>query len=119
MSINNAGTALSGVPVMPSLSPSYVPPEQFGATAIRQLVALLPDILAARQRDPVSLVEAIAKAREKGMNELAGKLERQLTISLPEPDSKEHDHEEGISADAPPPPLPAAPAPQLNGAAAS
>jgi len=116
--------ALNSVPMMssgygtmnvgPIANPVYSPPEQFGAQAIRQLVALLPDILAARQRDPVQLVEAIAVAREKGLTDLADKLQRQLLIAMPDaeaPHEHHEQHEEGIPADAAPPPVPALPAP--------
>lgn len=106
----NLQAAFNGVPAsnfslsIPAALPAAAQPEQFGASAIRQVIALLPDLLAARHRDPQSLVEAIATAREKGMDDLAAKLERQLIIALPE--------DEGAADPAPPAP----PSLALNGA---
>jgi len=57
-------------------------PEQFGARAIRELVALVPEVAAkvtqAMRQSPASLVEAIASAKEKGLAALAEKLEAKL-----------------------------------------
>lgn len=84
-------------------------PEQFGAKAIRELVASVPEVaseiaraIADAVRDPRQTVEAIAMARSRGLEDLANKLERQLTGDAPErskpaqgsskSESAEHEH---------------------------
>jgi hypothetical protein len=74
---------------VPQAGPSVLYPggnarnvEQFGARAVRELVALAPDIIAkvmkSARESPLSLVGAIHAAHEKGMTELATKLEAKL-----------------------------------------
>lgn len=62
--------------------PPMVSPEQFGATAIRQMVNLIPDAVATVVRgitqSPERLVAAITAARERGNDALAEKLEARL-----------------------------------------
>jgi hypothetical protein len=98
--IATSGTTLYGSDSysVPAMSNPYAAPEQFGARAIRELVGLAPTIAAAAanwKQTPTSLVEAIGKAREQGLKELAEKLETKLsemfgqaeplTAALPEP----------------------------------
>jgi hypothetical protein len=65
-----------------SSGPAIAGPEQFGATAIRQLVNLVPEAIEGMRRaqleDPAKLVAAIATAKERGLDALADKLERRL-----------------------------------------
>ncbi len=57
-------------------------PEQFGATAVRQMVSLVPDaidkIVRGITQSPERLVLAITAARERGQDALADKLEARL-----------------------------------------
>ncbi len=53
-------------------------PEQFGAKAIRELVSLIPEVLAAHSNSPEKLMAAIALAKEKGHDEIAATLTERL-----------------------------------------
>jgi hypothetical protein len=74
--------------------------EQFGARAIRELVTLVPEIAAkvaqSLRQSPANLVEAIHSAKEKGLVELAAKLEAKLLDAIddvePAPVPAVHDH---------------------------
>jgi hypothetical protein len=57
---------------------SYSNPEQFGASAIRQLVALVPEIVNAQANTPDKLMAAIALAEEKGHHDIAKALKKKL-----------------------------------------
>lgn len=57
---------------------SYSNPEQFGASAIRQLVALVPEIMSAQANTPDKLMAAIALAEEKGHDDIAKALKKKL-----------------------------------------
>jgi len=65
--------------------PASSNPEQFGASAIRQLVNSAPDVAArfaeAFSNSPARQVEAIATARSRGLSSLADKLEARLLSS--------------------------------------
>ena len=52
--------------------------ETFGARIMRELFALMPSALRKTNEDPLSIVAAIADARERGMYDLATKLEHRL-----------------------------------------
>jgi hypothetical protein len=56
--------------------PPEVASETFGARIMRELLALLPTIR--KSEDPLTIVAAIADARERGMSDLAAKLEQKL-----------------------------------------
>lgn len=59
--------------------PAEVASETFGARMLRELFALLPSALHKQQNDdPLAIVAAIANARERGMHDLAAKLEQKL-----------------------------------------
>jgi len=68
-----------------ALSPSP-PMENFGTTAIRELIAAAKSFRN-NGSDPVKVVEALALAREKGMDDVAKELETQLGVKkeLPAP----------------------------------
>ena len=61
-------------------------PEQFGARAIRELVGLAPNIAQtfakAMRLSPLNIIAAIASAREKGLTDLAERLEAALIGDL-------------------------------------
>jgi hypothetical protein len=57
---------------------SYSNPEQFGASAIRQLVALVPEIVSAQANTPDKLMTAIVLAEEKGHHDIAQALKKKL-----------------------------------------
>lgn len=66
------------------------PPEQvsetFGARIMRELFALMPSVLRNKNNeDPLVIVAAIADARERGMPDLAAKLEQKLIGTPLEP----------------------------------
>jgi hypothetical protein len=72
-------------------------PEQFGAKAIRELVAVAPRLAEAFARapndSPEKLVEAVKKARDLGMDELAERIEARLLDWASPPDEPEQGHE--------------------------
>ena len=57
---------------------SYSNPEQFGASAIRQLVSLVPEILGSQNNSPDKLMAAIVLAEEKGHHDVAESLKKKL-----------------------------------------
>ena len=63
------------MPAMPA-GAAMGPPEQFGAQAIRQLVALLPDVMS--KRTPTELLRAMKDARDMGLNDVAEELRKEL-----------------------------------------
>ncbi len=69
---------------MESLTSADDPPhpevasETFGARILRELFALMPSMLPKHNEDPLTLVAAIADARERGMPDVAAKLEQRL-----------------------------------------
>lgn len=67
--------------------PPEVASETFGARVMRELLAMLPAIRAEKssREDPLSIVAAIADARERGMPDLAAKLEQKLLGTPLEP----------------------------------
>lgn len=93
--------------------PAEVASETFGSRIMRELFALLPTLRNKNAEDPVAdpvrLVTAIADARERGMHELAAKLEEKLVGTSLEPaqitktevvtDSYEHGFLEGSMQD--------------------
>jgi hypothetical protein len=58
--------------------PPEVASETFGARMVRELLATLPKLLPKHNEDPLTLVAAIADARERGMPDVASKLEQRL-----------------------------------------
>jgi hypothetical protein len=88
--------------------PTEVASETFGARILRELLATMPGILR-KTEDPALLVAAIADARERGMPDLAAKLEQKLMGTPLEPakitraevveDSYEHGFVEGSMQD--------------------
>jgi hypothetical protein len=52
--------------------------ETFGARMLRELLATLPKLMSKQSEDPITLVAAIAEARERGMSDLAARLEQRL-----------------------------------------
>ena len=58
--------------------PPEVVSETFGARIMRELFALMPSTLRKENEDPLTIVAAIADARERGMHDLAAKLEHRL-----------------------------------------
>jgi hypothetical protein len=68
---------------------SYSNPEQFGASAIRQLVNLVPEILSAQSSTPDKLMAAIALAEEKGHHDIAKSLKKKLMGSDYSDESKQ------------------------------
>jgi hypothetical protein len=106
-------TGYSGVPLMPSVP--YPNSEQFGARAIRELVGLAPDIasrVAKVFKSPEALINAIASAKEKGLDSLAAKLEAKLLASVdgeeepaatvPAVEPCEHEHTNGAAVEVQP-----------------
>jgi hypothetical protein len=89
--------------------PPEVASETFGARILRELFALLPSMLPKNNEDPLTIVAAIADARERGMPDLAAKLEQKLIGTPLEPpkithaevvrDSYEHGFIEGSMQD--------------------
>lgn len=57
--------------------------ENFGAKAMREILAALPKILGAKTRSPTELVRAIGEAERAGMPKLAAKLREQLGVREP------------------------------------
>jgi hypothetical protein len=83
---NGAMESLTGPNEPP---PPEVASETFGARIMRELFAALPMLRGKSAEDPVALVTAIADARERGMYELANKLEQRLLgTSLEVPPAK-------------------------------
>jgi len=70
------------------------PPEQvsetFGARMLRELLATLPAMLRKNNEDMHALVGAIADARDRGMHDLAAKLEQRLLGTPLEPPKITH-----------------------------
>jgi hypothetical protein len=70
------------------------PPEQvsetFGARMLRELLATLPVMLRKNNEDMHALVSAIADARDRGMHDLAAKLEQRLLGTPLEPPKITH-----------------------------
>ena len=58
--------------------PPEVASETFGARIMRELFALMPSELRKTNEDPLAIVAAIADARERGLHDLAAKLEHRL-----------------------------------------
>ena len=56
----------------------YANPEQFGASAIRQLVSLVPEMLAAKANSPDRLMKAISLAKKEGRDDIVQALTRRL-----------------------------------------
>ena len=89
--------------------PAEVASETFGARILRELLALMPGQLRKNNEDPSTIVAAIAEARERGMHDLAAKLEQKLMGTPLEPakitraevveDSYEHGFVEGSMQD--------------------
>ncbi len=71
----SAASYSGGSAVFPA---SYSNPEQFGASAIRQLVNLVPEIMSAQANTPDKLMAAIALAEEKGHDDIAKALKKKL-----------------------------------------
>lgn len=69
--------------------PPEVAAETFGARIMRELFALLP-ALRKNNEDPLTIVAAIADARDRGMPELAAKLEQKLLGTPLEPPKIAH-----------------------------
>lgn len=69
--------------------PPEVASETFGARILRELFALLPTIRKDHE-DPAAIVAAIADARERGMPDLAAKLEQKLIGTPLEPPKITH-----------------------------
>lgn len=71
-------------------------PEQFGARAIRELVALLPEILNANKPRATAsdLMLAIDMAEAKGKTDLANKLRDKLLTQFADDDEDDHKHED-------------------------
>ena len=66
--------------------PPEVVSETFGARIMRELFALMPSVLRNKNNeDPLAIVAAIADARERGMPDLAAKLEQKLIGTPLEP----------------------------------
>ena len=65
--------------------PAEVASETFGARILRELLALMPGQLRKSNEDPSTLVAAIAEARERGLHDLATKLEQKLMGTPLEP----------------------------------
>lgn len=57
--------------------------ENFGAKAMREILAALPKILGAKTRSPTEMVKAICEAELAGMPKLAAKLREQLGVRDP------------------------------------
>lgn len=96
MGMNASVTSFSGSGSMGMVSPvSYSNPEQFGASAIRQLVSLVPEILAARTNAPDKLMKAIAIAKKEGHTEIAEVLTKRLLGDEAPEHEHEHEHEHG------------------------
>ena len=74
---------------------SYSNPEQFGASAIRQLVNLVPEIMSAQNSSPDKLMAAIVLAEEKGHDDIAKALKKKLMGDTAEESKKlaAHEHE--------------------------
>lgn len=68
-----------GFVTMPSYAPAS-PQENFGAKAMREILAALPGLMGARTRSPTELVRAIVEAERAGMPKLATKLREQLGV---------------------------------------
>ena len=64
--------------------------ETFGARIMRELFAMLPTALRKNNEDPLTIVAAIADARERGMHDLAAKLEQRLLGTSLEPPKITH-----------------------------
>ena len=64
--------------------PAEVASETFGARVLRELLATIP-LLRKTNEDPATLIAAIADARERGMHDLAAKLEQKLMGTPLEP----------------------------------
>ena len=58
--------------------PPEVASETFGARIMRELFALMPSELRKTNEDPLAIVAAIADARDRGLHDLAAKLEHRL-----------------------------------------
>lgn len=65
--------------------PPEVASETFGARIMRELFALMPSVLRKNNEDPLAIVAAIADARERGMHDVAAKLEQRLLGTPLEP----------------------------------
>jgi hypothetical protein len=81
----------------------YANPEQFGAQAIRQLVSLVPEILAAKSNSPDKLMKAIAIAKKEGQEDIVRALRKKLlgddgeeNGAAPQLEAHEH-HEHGAN----------------------
>jgi len=79
--------AISGITLgSPTTTPNIAAtnPEQFGARSVRELVNMVPEIAAnvarALRQSPVAIVEAIAKAKEHGLTDLAAQLQANLLL---------------------------------------
>lgn len=67
----------------PVLAPSSQA-ENFGSSAIREVIAALPRILAAKNESTAETISAIALAEARGMKKLAAKLKKKLGVENPE-----------------------------------
>jgi len=75
----------------------YVNPEQFGAQAIRQLVSLVPEMLAAKSNSPDKIMKAIAIAKKEGHEDIVRALRKKLLGSVEDeevPQLEAHEHHE-------------------------
>lgn len=59
-------------------SMSFTASETFGSKMVRELSAILPDLMRVQRQSPEQLVLAIAMARREGLTDVADALERQL-----------------------------------------
>jgi hypothetical protein len=77
---DSLGDSSMGIPVMPYASSS--PSENFGMTAIREIIAATKN-LNGNGTSPAKLVEALVIARENGLTDVVKELEAQLGIGKP------------------------------------
>ena len=70
--------AMESLTVASDSPPPEVASETFGARIMRELFALMPSALRKTNEDPLAIVAAIADARERGLHDLAAKLEHRL-----------------------------------------
>jgi hypothetical protein len=78
-SMMGSGIGMASSPYAPA-----APVENFGMTAIREIVAMAKN-LNGNGSSPLKLVEALAIAREKGLDDVARELEDQLGMRKPLP----------------------------------
>lgn len=85
---NNGPMESLGSPDDPT--PPEVAAETFGARIMRELFALLPAALHKNNEDPLAIVAAIADARDRGMPDVAARLEQKLLGTPLEPPKITH-----------------------------